>query len=360
MYSDYGSNDYDKDIKILEDKYKDNEHFRVDPKTVNKFVVMIAEAVVQYVEDVDEDVLSEADYFSILRSIILRSIIGRHFNLTFVGSFLHKISYLLEDLNYAKNTSKISVKTLQKEVGKLNTIFNDQMEGWRSESKENNPVSMMWNITRELSQALSNNAKQASTKWNLILSKDLGYSGFADKSAKGYIHPSEPMQAVFLNTKAFTLLHRVENVSAKKNIDINNLKDYTELQLKMLKLDKKEHVINEDGVDFKGHVDISNKGLVKIPIKFGIVLGNFNCYMNKLKSLVNSPDRVSEDFICDRNRDLKSLEGLPVFIGGDLIIPIELAKTYSEKDIRKISKIRGKVIYEFMSYEELGDGYKKK
>ena len=66
-----------------------------------------------------------------------------------------------------------------------------------------NPVMTMWNLTRLLSTALSSSDKQASTKWNLILSKDLGYSGFADKSGKGYIHPSEPMQAVFFKYSSF-------------------------------------------------------------------------------------------------------------------------------------------------------------
>lgn len=137
MYTDYGSNTYDRDIEILKNKY------------------------------IDE-------------------------------------IYLISKDLYGKNIpDKI-------------TIWNDTIQDYLSYLKDKNPIKAMWQITQKLSKELSSSKKQSSTKWNLILSKDLGYSGFADKSGKGYIHPVEPMQAVFLRKNAFELLHRVENKPSKE------------------------------------------------------------------------------------------------------------------------------------------------
>lgn len=43
-------------------------------------------------------------------------------------------------------------------------------------------------------------------------------------AGKGYIHPSEPMQAVFFNTRAFEVITRVENVPARKPQNIFSYK----------------------------------------------------------------------------------------------------------------------------------------
>lgn len=48
------------------------------------------------------------------------------------------------------------------------------------------------------------------TKWNSIL-RECGYTGFADKSGRGYIHESEPYQACFLSTKSFDVIELVLN-----------------------------------------------------------------------------------------------------------------------------------------------------
>ena len=150
MYKDYGSNNYDRDIKILEKKYKKEIH--------NLYIQ-------------NDSVLSDYPLFT---------------------------------------NKELPVEKQQK------FLWGQLIDELIDRAKEKNPVMMMWNITRELSSILSSNAKQASTKWNLILSKDLGYSGFADKSGKGYIHPSEPMQAVFFNTRAFDVITRIENEPAKR------------------------------------------------------------------------------------------------------------------------------------------------
>ena len=78
----------------------------------------------------------------------------------------------------------------------------------------------------------------------------------------------------------------------------------------------KNYTINEDSVDVDGDVDLRNKGLTKIPLKFGKVSGDFSCRDNQLISLEGSPLSVGGHFDCSFNQ-LKSLEGAPLSVGGD-------------------------------------------
>jgi len=76
------------------------------------------------------------------------------------------------------------------------------------------------------------------------------------------------------------------------------------------------YTINSDGtVDVNGDVYLNNRGLTKLPLKFGYVSGDFNCEINKLTSLEGSPSEVVGDFYCDDNQ-LTSLEGCPKKVGG--------------------------------------------
>ena len=78
----------------------------------------------------------------------------------------------------------------------------------------------------------------------------------------------------------------------------------------------KNYSINEDGsIDVDGNVDLGDKNLSKLPIKFGKV-GGFYCYNNKLTSLDGSPGYVGGDFYCQYNQ-LTSLEGAPSHVGRD-------------------------------------------
>ncbi len=74
--------------------------------------------------------------------------------------------------------------------------------------------------------------------------------------------------------------------------------------------------INPDGaVDVEGNVDLANKGLRKLPLKFGRVTGYFDCSHNQLTSLEGCPPEIREAFWCYNNQ-LTSLEGCPREIGG--------------------------------------------
>jgi hypothetical protein len=81
-------------------------------------------------------------------------------------------------------------------------------------------------------------------------------------------------------------------------------------ELKKYKI--KNYIINEDGtVDVEGDVDLSKNGLVRIPIKFGVITGNFNVSDNDLKTLDNSPILVTLEFDCSENYNLMSLKNGP-------------------------------------------------
>jgi hypothetical protein len=96
-------------------------------------------------------------------------------------------------------------------------------------------ASKFFNITRLLAQIIyySKNRRpieSTAMAWNSIL-RDLGYSGFADKSGKGIIHESEPTQAVFLHKKAFEVVDKLEN---RKGV----LKNATNVIKKLIDLDR--------------------------------------------------------------------------------------------------------------------------
>jgi hypothetical protein len=78
----------------------------------------------------------------------------------------------------------------------------------------------------------------------------------------------------------------------------------------------RNYVVNEDGtVDVDGDVNLVNRGLTELPLKFRKVSGHFYCYINQLTSLEGSPREVGGYFDCSNNK-LTSLEGAPEKVGG--------------------------------------------
>ena len=57
-------------------------------------------------------------------------------------------------------------------------------------------------------------------------------------------------------------------------------------------------------------IDISNRGLIKIPVKFGTVKGSFYCRGNYFATLQNAPENVIGSFDCSNNT-LLSLDYSP-------------------------------------------------
>ena len=78
-----------------------------------------------------------------------------------------------------------------------------------------------------------------------------------------------------------------------------------------------DYKIWPDGtVDVDTDVNLNHfQNLRTIPLKFGVVTGQFVCDSSNLTSLSGSPDVISSSFDCDKN-DLKSLAGGPRQVGG--------------------------------------------
>lgn len=74
--------------------------------------------------------------------------------------------------------------------------------------------------------------------------------------------------------------------------------------------------IKEDlSVDAHGPVNMSNRNLKKIPIKFNRCTSDFICSHNKLETLENSPFSVHGNFNCSNN-NLTNLKGGPRLVSG--------------------------------------------
>ena len=82
-------------------------------------------------------------------------------------------------------------------------------------------------------------------------------------------------------------------------------------------LKKYKHEIHKDGsVSVFGDVNLESKKLVRIPLNFKTVTGDFLCSFNELTSLEGCPSTVGGNFNCHFNR-LKNLKGGPVKVGGN-------------------------------------------
>lgn len=69
-------------------------------------------------------------------------------------------------------------------------------------------------------------------------------------------------------------------------------------------------------VDVYGDVLIRKEFLIKLPVAFGLITGNFDCGHNRLISLEGAPQKVLGNFSCEYNK-LKNLVGAPNEVGGN-------------------------------------------
>ena len=78
-------------------------------------------------------------------------------------------------------------------------------------------------------------------------------------------------------------------------------------------------------VKLNGRIDVNGPVLISwyegsnIPVKFGVVKGDFDCSGSNLVSLEGSPNIVYGEFVCSECVYLKSLKGSPNFVGDSFI-----------------------------------------
>jgi hypothetical protein len=138
------------------------------------------------------------------------------------------------------------------------------------------------------------------------------------------------------------------------------------LHCRVLNEDKNKVTIHKDTLvaDVHGGVNIGNKNLTKIPVKFGAVGGSFDCsdneltslegapqtvegyfycYNNQLTSLEGTPQTVGRGFYCSNNQ-LTSLHGAPQRVGGSFKCSDQKSgKKFTEDEVKEVSNVKGSI-----------------
>jgi hypothetical protein len=95
-------------------------------------------------------------------------------------------------------------------------------------------------------------------------------------------------------------------------------KEEIEQWLNHMGIHTKNYTINDDlTVNAKGLINISNDSLEYIPVQFREIHGNFACSNNKLKSLKGVPTFVGGDFLCEEN-PLSNYDYFPQYVQGSI------------------------------------------
>ena len=185
MYNDYGSNDYDNDVIKLKAIFDAQPIYKEFVSYDHEGDLHIAQQNVDKFQDMVDESEPDPTDPSQMR--------------------------LLDKL-------KLRLTQWQEELERLQSQFiltwDELVDNALEHAKVKNPIMSFWNLSRLMANAMTreNQGIRTATKWNSIL-RQCGYTGFADKSARGYIHPSEPMQAVFLTRNAFTVVDKIPNVN---------------------------------------------------------------------------------------------------------------------------------------------------
>ena len=295
MYKDYTSSDYDKDIEkirelfstITDDVQQTFDFFKKDVKiptdrTVGRKVKVKRVGVPN--ENEDEKLLSLSEYESYKDTMfnqIDKLIASKFFkNNKDLYEFILGYTSIYKNFHW-KNSIKNSVDIIKQKFGYSNISIEGVINFATQTAKFKSPIGIFWSITMRLSQDGSTSqilgSHSDTQKWNNLLRK-LGYSGFADKSGRGIIHPSEPMQAVFLQKDVLQHLETVLNKdynpyydSAKNAMNkFKNNKRVANFYINFTEVNGTEYEFEYNGVTFA--ILIMSMGDIKIFDKKGNVL----------------------------------------------------------------------------------------
>jgi hypothetical protein len=94
------------------------------------------------------------------------------------------------------------------------------------------------------------------------------------------------------------------------------------------KYDIIDYTINSDrSIDVDNIINLFNRNLRKLPLKFNKVNGDFNCHWNMLITLEGSPIEINGGFYCNKNK-LTSFEYAPKIIRGNFYCNSNNIKTF--------------------------------
>jgi hypothetical protein len=107
------------------------------------------------------------------------------------------------------------------------------------------------------------------------------------------------------------------------------------------------YTTNADGsIDVQGSVNLNDRLITKLPVKFRNVSGSFCCCgCISLTSLEGSPKYVSGDFYCYGCTSLTTLKGAPKSVGGDFYC-CGCKRKFSEEEVRQYTDVRGIIFVE--------------
>ena len=112
----------------------------------------------------------------------------------------------------------------------------------------------------------------------------------------------------------------------------------------------KKYTINNKGeIDVNTEVNLEYINTKELPYKFGKVNGNFiMCNADELSSLKNCPNYVTGYVDVSYNKRLKSLDGFPKRVDGDIYVN-DCFGDFTQEDVLKVCKIfkNGKIYTEF-------------
>jgi hypothetical protein len=239
MYRDYTSKDYDRDIKKLE------SIFEKDIKKPEEFILNIENIIIDELSKYEDLFYRISTFFKGIK-VIFKDNDDIYENITFLLNALNDLIKNQPDKYQGKNIFpkfKRKIDKLKKEIYKnLNIVLINQFEEKANElSYIHSPIGHFWYITYELSKTKDTDkilGKHSNTqKWNNLLRK-LGYTGFADKSGRGLIHISEPIQAFFLQKDV------IEHVETVLNKDYSGDSDFEKSMRDMSNIKKEKDVSN--------------------------------------------------------------------------------------------------------------------
>lgn len=110
-------------------------------------------------------------------------------------------------------------------------------------------------------------------------------------------------------------LNKYRVFESEETQQFNFPKSENEINILCEKYNINKYIINNDlSINVDGDVNLVSQKLTYLPLNFNIVNGNFDCYNNKLKSLIGSPNNVLYCYDCSGN-SLASTQYMPKRIG---------------------------------------------